>query len=434
MRQLDILLHAFLEAIADTEEWAESHFATYGAQQMAFIAAEYDILKTDCDPLNLAEYLSHARPALAIFRAHIPTFPLPRSRRGGLPWLPRDTPWPVGKHGKPLNFLMQIDLSENEDGPPTLPRSGTLLFFADAENRSEFGGGAVIHDPESSGLERPAPADLPEVRGDVYSQSMFEKNEPLKTAIFPLVGMRLRSITTLPFPAAHESGAVYNPAFAARFRAFHQSLREASPDPGSMGTCFYEPPIPATIDLWRLVHFVSARLALAYDDKELGAEFAIWAERAAQQNPYGKLSPDDLADFAIPLSQAAKLDILETRKDYHRVFHLRDASVAASNAAYLEAESNPAMAEALASQRSEPSPDIQRIASQYSQMMGHSWAPGSDAGEGPDDELLLQIIPDWAFGIKHEYRFTIAKRDLADTNFSAAKVTRHPAYMGPLLI
>ncbi len=49
------------------------------------------------------------------------------SRLGGLPDLPRGTPWPTSKRGEPLDFLGQVNLADVSD--PRLPPRGVLSFF-----------------------------------------------------------------------------------------------------------------------------------------------------------------------------------------------------------------------------------------------------------------------------------------------------------------
>lgn len=53
------------------------------------------------------------------------------SKFGGVPYRPNGSAWPVGRSGKPLHFLAQLDLGEaNRDGTlPDLPRKGLLQFF-----------------------------------------------------------------------------------------------------------------------------------------------------------------------------------------------------------------------------------------------------------------------------------------------------------------
>ncbi len=53
------------------------------------------------------------------------------SKFGGMPYRPKGAAWPVGRSGKPLHFLAQIDLGQaNKEGAlPDLPRQGLLQFF-----------------------------------------------------------------------------------------------------------------------------------------------------------------------------------------------------------------------------------------------------------------------------------------------------------------
>ena len=88
---------------------------------------------------------------------------------GGLPRLPRSTPWPR-RQGRSLAFLAQIDLGAQPPGVAAagLPADGHLLFFYDVAgdtwglDPADAGGFAVVHLPAGATLEeRPAPYDLP---------------------------------------------------------------------------------------------------------------------------------------------------------------------------------------------------------------------------------------------------------------------------------
>jgi uncharacterized protein YwqG len=61
-----------------------------------------------------------------------------QSKFGGLPYFPKDTPYPEAPDGTPLNLLAQINFSETprlED----LPEKGILQFYIEATDRTAFG-------------------------------------------------------------------------------------------------------------------------------------------------------------------------------------------------------------------------------------------------------------------------------------------------------
>jgi len=62
--------------------------------------------------------------------------PVGSSRLGGNPDLPLGIPWPVN-HGRPLDFLLQVNLSElpRELAEDALPERGWLYFFYDLKQR-----------------------------------------------------------------------------------------------------------------------------------------------------------------------------------------------------------------------------------------------------------------------------------------------------------
>lgn len=78
------------------------------------------------------------------------------SKFGGVPYWPKNTPYPTNAEGRPLAFLAQINLAQ----VPTLPdwpNAGILLFFIDSEddllglnfdNRTEQSGFKVSYFPE----------------------------------------------------------------------------------------------------------------------------------------------------------------------------------------------------------------------------------------------------------------------------------------------
>ncbi|MFG1603105.1 DUF1963 domain-containing protein [Actinoplanes sp. NPDC049265] len=91
-------------------------------------------------------------------------------RKGGLPPLPEDVPWPVGPSGRPLPFEALIDcaaLPQDEELDLRLPNDGQLLFFLDYWTTSvhPYGGyenlqkaGRAFYFPSTTALvERPVP-------------------------------------------------------------------------------------------------------------------------------------------------------------------------------------------------------------------------------------------------------------------------------------
>ena len=57
-----------------------------------------------------------------------PTFTY-QSKIGGIPYWPKDHPYPVDKKGNPLFFLAQINFSEIIESPEGYPKTGLLQFF-----------------------------------------------------------------------------------------------------------------------------------------------------------------------------------------------------------------------------------------------------------------------------------------------------------------
>jgi uncharacterized protein YwqG len=72
------------------------------------------------------------RPSIRLFVDEPSEKPI--TRLGGSPNMPSEIAWPTRRSGDPLSFLAQIDLSGLPvcEGLP-LPRTGSLLFFCDAE-------------------------------------------------------------------------------------------------------------------------------------------------------------------------------------------------------------------------------------------------------------------------------------------------------------
>lgn len=109
-----------------------------------------------------------------------------RSHYGGRPQLPRGFEWP--RHGgRPLDFLLQVDLAELA-GFQTgldLPKAGRLLFFYDMETQpwgfrpAHAGGARVVH-----------------IEDDAAGQS----DEPSPMSPIPLTPVQFRQIQTVPNP------------------------------------------------------------------------------------------------------------------------------------------------------------------------------------------------------------------------------------------
>lgn len=87
------------------------------------------------------------------------------SRFGGEPDFPVDGEWPSNR-GRPLDFLLQVNLSEVSpfDGSALLPSSGLLSFFYDLQEQpwgfdpNDLGGFRVVFSPPTTRL---APREVP---------------------------------------------------------------------------------------------------------------------------------------------------------------------------------------------------------------------------------------------------------------------------------
>lgn len=82
------------------------------------------------------------------------------SRVGGCPELPRDFAWPEN-NGRPLDYLLQVNLSDLASSVPnSIPTSGLLTFFYDMENQpwgfdpNDLDGFRVIHLQDVASLQR----------------------------------------------------------------------------------------------------------------------------------------------------------------------------------------------------------------------------------------------------------------------------------------
>jgi len=117
------------------------------------------------DAGSMAEgMIEHERPAIRIHPTALDGQepPLGSSRFLGEPDMPESLDWPVDAEGTPLNFLVQINLSELagvlDDSP--LPADGHLLFFTRYEDPpwgfdpKDGPGFRVLHVPAGSMLER----------------------------------------------------------------------------------------------------------------------------------------------------------------------------------------------------------------------------------------------------------------------------------------
>lgn len=110
-----------------------------------------------------------------------------RSKLGGSPDMPADLVWPTWDD-VPLAFLGQIQLSDLDrlqPLPTTLPRSGMLLFFYDAQQTTwgfdpkDEGSWKVFYsaEPAASLARREPPADLPD--GGLYDACSLAFSEAI---------------------------------------------------------------------------------------------------------------------------------------------------------------------------------------------------------------------------------------------------------------
>jgi uncharacterized protein YwqG len=119
-----------------------------------------------------ADILEAARPSLQLILAptDMAELSIGESRVGGVPDLPAATAWPEWRDG-PLSFIAQIDLHDLASRPAAalLPRSGHLLFFYHAEQKTwgfdpkDRGSWHVLYTPPETQLARfDPPRNLPE--------------------------------------------------------------------------------------------------------------------------------------------------------------------------------------------------------------------------------------------------------------------------------
>lgn len=85
-------------------------------------------------------------------------------RKGGLPRLPRDLPWPTGPDGDPLPLLLTVDCAAlpQEDPHLRLPADGHLLFFMDYDDTWMDGEHHELEQQATQVLHVPAGAALVE--------------------------------------------------------------------------------------------------------------------------------------------------------------------------------------------------------------------------------------------------------------------------------
>lgn len=103
-------------------------------------------------------------PCIGLTVEPTPNYAVSSSRIGGVPDLPASFQWPTNK-GRPLDFLLQVDLSDVAPLDParSFPQSGLLSFFYDLEEQpwgydpQELEGYAVRFFPALSDLRRRRP-------------------------------------------------------------------------------------------------------------------------------------------------------------------------------------------------------------------------------------------------------------------------------------
>ena len=135
------------------------------------------------------------RPAVLLKRHWPPQDPAPQNLwLGGLPNLPEGMAWPTHpKSGFALHHLMQIDLSEMPDlgAAQTLPRHGTMWFFADIDEEMcwERGDGSsrILYHPDSTaGLpHRAAPDTLPQVDHPLREMKAVSRYRGMRPTVYP---------------------------------------------------------------------------------------------------------------------------------------------------------------------------------------------------------------------------------------------------------
>lgn len=78
-----------------------------------------------------------------------------QTKFGGLPDLSNDIIWPLNKHGKPYNFLLQINFLQininSSSFHKLLPSKGLLYFFVDTDSAFI---GTVLYENNTINLER----------------------------------------------------------------------------------------------------------------------------------------------------------------------------------------------------------------------------------------------------------------------------------------
>lgn len=155
----------------------------------------------------LEDLAAHGLPAVQITPLAQPPASATSSKFGGLPWWPRQLPYPQTAAGAPLSLLAQFNLAELPP-LPLWPRQGLLQFFL-AEDEGyglEFerpleqvlaspDGYRVVYHPECDG-EALTPAELP---------------APPAESLLPVSGeyaLRLSAISDLPAPSDYRFEAI----------------------------------------------------------------------------------------------------------------------------------------------------------------------------------------------------------------------------------
>lgn len=173
-----------------------------------------------------------------------------RTRIGGIPDLPPEAGWPVG-HGRPLEFVAQVDLSELHRAlPSALPPQGLLSFFLDQFEWGEIGGRVLYHDLSADAFQRRSPPPGPEVR---RLFGLLKSREPVR--LYREAPLRFERTLTLPDDGyAGIPDAEWDALGELRreLNEGHRLLGHAHPVQGAMeGDCASLTGIPAT--RWRLL-------------------------------------------------------------------------------------------------------------------------------------------------------------------------------------
>lgn len=86
------------------------------------------------------------------------------SKIGGLPYWPKERPWPLGSEGQKLTFLAQVNLGELPSTPPGFPTEGMLQFFIDPDGEyyGAYQRDEEIGGPDAQVIYHPGPLLGPE--------------------------------------------------------------------------------------------------------------------------------------------------------------------------------------------------------------------------------------------------------------------------------